>query len=191
VATFFVNESLRAQVDLVDAIATRWIRGTEEAGEVGDLGWVARRERCRLAPELTSPAQARRFVRTVLSDWRRDDLVKVATLCASELVTNGVLHAQEGPVDLVLGTGASDEGEVHLRVIDRGVDRLPVGRRPTLQSRGGRGLRIIEACTSRWGVTVGSTEKHVWCELGSSVRTEEPQRVEPPQRVATEGNALR
>lgn len=168
VATLFVADRLAADADRADALAVRWLRGSDVVPARDRLTAAARRASTPLDVDLGAPAVARRFVRTVLAEWDRDDLVEAAQLCASELATNAVLHATQGPIELALAADDGDEG-VHLRVSDGCVDRLPVGRRPSSRSRGGRGLRIVEATTTRWGVTVTPTQKHVWCELGRAV----------------------
>jgi hypothetical protein len=166
VSTAFVREPLVAALDRLDEIALRWLRSTP-AGPGGDGGsWPLRRESCVLGPDLSAPAGARRFVRSVLERWDRTDLVDAAQLCASELTTNAVLHAPRSTVEIELADAGSADTEVHLSVIDRNTDRMPVGRRPNARSRGGRGLRIVDACSSRWGVTVTPVDKRVWCELG-------------------------
>lgn len=167
VATAFVRDRASGDLDRVDEIAMRWLRSTPVSGIGDDSSWTLRQESCRLAPELTAPATARRFVHTVLGRWERADLEEPALLCASELVTNAVLHAPFGAIDVVLADAGPGDREMLLSVVDRGADRMPVGRRPSTQSRGGRGLRIVEASSCRWGVTVGATSKHVWCELAS------------------------
>jgi anti-sigma regulatory factor (Ser/Thr protein kinase) len=96
----------------------------------------------------SAPADARRFVHDVLGDSPH---LESAKLVASELVTNAVRH---GGMD----AGAID---VEIEMID-GV-RLAVSqarhtgfvhsiRRPDLDEATGRGLMIVAAVSSEWGI---------------------------------------
>jgi serine/threonine-protein kinase RsbW len=108
-----------------------------------------------------SVGEVRTFTRDALAglDFAVDDVV----LCVSELVTNAVRHS------------TPHEGTFHLHIlVDR--DKLRVechdsGRKkPTLLTpsdadEGGRGLLLVQALTSRWGVGSRSTGKCVWFEI--------------------------
>ncbi len=166
VSTIFLPDLALADAAQSDRIVSRWLGSSPLASPPEDRRSSVRRASVRLDAELGAPAAARRFVRQVLAEWRREDLLEAAQLCASELATNAVLHAAvDGPVELDLAWSGGEAPEVQLRVADRSVDRLPVGRRPSARSRGGRGLRIVEASASRWGVTVAPDHKVVWCDL--------------------------
>src|SRR2546430_14593023 len=71
--------------------------------------------RTTLAPDPSSAAEARRFVRSALTDWGASSLGEVAALLVTELVTNAVLHTRSGPEvtarlagDRLRGEGADD-----------------------------------------------------------------------------------
>jgi len=78
-------------------------------------------------------------------------------LVASELVTNVVLHTDDGG-----RVRAWNSDPVRLEVHD-------TSPRPPLftdAQPGGRGLRIIDAICSSWGTTIVPTGKVVWAEFG-------------------------
>ena len=87
----------------------------------------------------------------------------VVALLVSELTTNAMLHG---------------EGQVRVRVLPRraGVrvevgdssSQTPARRHPTPDAEGGRGIALVEALASAWGVESSSTSgKTVWFELDS------------------------
>ncbi|MPZ97090.1 MAG: hypothetical protein GEU96_19810 [Propionibacteriales bacterium] len=118
--------------------------------------------RVELAPEPRSAATARRWIREVLEGIGRDDLVESASAGVSELVTNGILHAHTA---LLIVVQAFDQ-----RVVVSVTDRSPLeGRarlRPAVQqdrdSTVGRGLRIVRAYASEWGITTSAHGKAIW-----------------------------
>jgi anti-sigma regulatory factor (Ser/Thr protein kinase) len=188
VSTAFIRERSLGEPDRVEECVLRWLR-TTPAGPGGATGAHAMRcESCLLGPDPTTPAGARRFVHSVLERWERPDLLDAAVLCASELTTNAVLHAPRSSVQIALAAVGLSDAEVHLSVMDRNTAHLPVGRRPTVRSHGGRGLRIVDACSSRWGVTVTEADKRVWCVFGGPVRSsdgtvaDEVEAADPPLR---------
>src|SRR5438477_10574396 len=113
-----------------------------------------------LRQDTTSAGLARRFVRDMLSQWRLDQFAETAALLISELVTNAVLHAHCAP-EVIL----SADGGVCRAVV---VDASPV--QPARRSYGpdagtGRGILLVEAMASGWGVEQWGTGKGVWFEL--------------------------
>lgn len=82
-----------------------------------------------------------------------------AMLLVSELVTNAVMHGQ-GRITLLAGL---DDDRLLVEVIDRGHGFERVLREEDFDSVGGRGLKIVDAESSRWGIHEGTT--HVWFEL--------------------------
>lgn len=98
-----------------------------------------------------------------MTDWFSAALdteeLQTAKLLASELVTNAVLHG-EGRIVL---RGQLDEDRVLVEVIDEGKGFELEVRRRAFEDLHGRGLLIVEAESSRWGIHEGTT--HVWFEL--------------------------
>jgi anti-sigma regulatory factor (Ser/Thr protein kinase) len=80
-------------------------------------------------------------------------------LIVSELVTNAVVHGS-GAIRLRLHLEA---GIVRGEVMDEGGGFEAQVRGRGAEEFGGRGLMIVEALTTRWGIHEGTT--HVWFEV--------------------------
>lgn len=92
-------------------------------------------------------------------------LVEDAVLIASELVTNAVQHAETLPAgDLIVAWEADRHGVV-IRVTDGGGSERPHVRHPGPRETSGRGLALVEAMASRWGVITGARGTTVWASL--------------------------
>lgn len=120
-----------------------------------------------LDPGADSPGHARRFVRSVLSDWRVEAAGDTLVLLVSELATNVVLHARTA-YDVVL----ERRGDVvRLSVLDDSKTD-PVRRRTGLRSATGRGLALVESMSSEWGHTddrfLSGRAKGIWVEVPTS-----------------------
>jgi anti-sigma regulatory factor (Ser/Thr protein kinase) len=87
-------------------------------------------------------------------------------LVVSELVSNAVRHGV-GPVELQLTVGPE---LVHIEVSDQGPSRPPPARWPAATSQNGRGLLIVDAIASAWGVTTHDPGKTVWADVALSTR---------------------
>jgi anti-sigma regulatory factor (Ser/Thr protein kinase) len=101
---------------------------------------------------------ARRFVRDVLSE-QSQQIAEAAELMACELATNSVRHAETG-FELVIEL----HDEIRIEVRDSGRGR-PQLLSPRLTDTRGRGLRIVEAMSSAWGVVSIDGGKAVWFTL--------------------------
>jgi hypothetical protein len=109
-------------------------------------------------PALTaSVPEARHFVTRSLPETCWADEV---TLLVSELASNAVRHAGT-PFSVSL---ECDGATVRVAVSD-GEPALPVLQRPPVDAITGRGLLIVDALATRWGVDPGATGKTVWFEL--------------------------
>ncbi len=86
-----------------------------------------------------------------------------AALLISELVTNAVMHAQTGCTILI------EFGDESMRahVIDLD-ERDVLIRVPGEVAEGGRGLNIVAALATEWGVTTHRTGKSVWFTLDAA-----------------------
>lgn len=125
-----------------------------------------RRRSLALPGEAGSVPQARRFVRTVLRDWDREQYEEAATLLASELVGNVVLHARSDvEVELL------DGSESLVLVVSDDSPVLPVVRRHSREAATGRGLWLLEQYSSAHGVDVSrpGPGKSVWAVLHADV----------------------
>lgn len=116
---------------------------------------------------------ARRFVGRLLEGTPEADLAQDAELVTAELATNALIHAGP-PVTLRV---VVSEGRVRLEVLDdsrsapvRGV-MLPDGMT-------GRGLAVVQAVSSRWGIDPRNGGKVVWAELAAKVLHQAPLHAE-------------
>jgi anti-sigma regulatory factor (Ser/Thr protein kinase) len=116
---------------------------------------------------LDSVAEARSHVRRELED-QPQEVIDVAELLTSELATNAIIHAASGfeleiDVDRTIRVEVRDAGGGRPAVLHAGP-----------QDGSGRGLGLVQALSSAWGVTPSSPGKTVWYEL--AVASEEHAR---------------
>jgi anti-sigma regulatory factor (Ser/Thr protein kinase) len=106
---------------------------------------------------------ARQFVRTTLADWGIEgDTLFTAVLCASELVTNALIHSEAGCEIRVLLR--DDVLTATVRDAGTRADAPSTSGRDPLAVRG-RGLQLVEALSERWGSELNPSGMTVWCEL--------------------------
>lgn len=110
--------------------------------------------------ELQSASAARHFAERKLEEWELPELLDATRLLVSELVINAVLHARtESTLTLACRSGV-------LRVEVSDGSTVPLARRSfSTTATTGRGLMILEALASRWGVEETAGGKTVWFEL--------------------------
>lgn len=111
--------------------------------------------------DLESASAARHFLEDRLREWGAEDLVESARLLVSELMVNAVLHtgtAAQLTIDL-------EPGCLRVEVGDGGTGE--VAQQPyEPESPTGRGLMIVDALASRWGVEERARGgKVVWFEI--------------------------
>jgi len=109
----------------------------------------------------TAPRAARRFVADAAATWG----VSVdgdAALIVSELATNAVVHARS-PFTVTM---TAEGGVVRLAVRDESAD-LRAGSESDLLAESGRGLGLVAALATRWGVRRLDGAKEVWAEVAS------------------------
>ncbi len=114
-----------------------------------------------LPKALTSAALARRFVTATLTDWSLQPLIDPALLVASELAANAVTHADSAfRIQLSL-----TQRTLRIDVIDFG-QGTPEPQPPSTTHEHGRGLLLIDALTTAWGIEDGpGSGKLVWAEI--------------------------
>ncbi len=121
---------------------------------------VERRERLEPRPE--SARLARQLVLAALKEADRPDLVDVAELLVSELVTNAIVHAR---TEIELEVTAGPDG-VRVAVHDGG-SHQPTPRHYGSSATTGRGLELVGLLSDRNGTDVDRRPgKTVWFELG-------------------------
>ena len=141
--------------------APRQERGQSGASTARERAQRAVAVACRVfAAQPLQVAYARRFVGGVLSGLGADDIV----LCVSELASNAVLHSssREPGGQFIVRVGMSGTGRIRAEVEDRGGPWAP---EPEHSEERGRGLLIVAALASRWGITGGDTGRVAWLEL--------------------------
>ncbi|GAA2960001.1 SpoIIE family protein phosphatase [Kitasatospora cinereorecta] len=119
-------------------------------------------------------SDARAIVRQALSDWDMAGLADDAELVTGELLVNVLLHTEGGAV-LTLEVLPEPVRRIRLSVQDRS-SAWPRRRTPGETSTSGRGLLLLDAVSTRWGIEPRGEGKAVWCEIGPT----------PPQESAPE-----
>jgi anti-sigma regulatory factor (Ser/Thr protein kinase) len=118
--------------------------------------------------DLTAVPEVRHALRDLLGKWPERaedgtaDAADVAELLASELVTNALIHTDQGAVV----TATVEDSRLHVEVQDF-MAGLPVRDTPTADlGTGGRGLVLVERLADAWGVrTAQGVGKVIWFEL--------------------------
>ncbi|MFN8074940.1 MAG: ATP-binding protein [Kineosporiaceae bacterium] len=116
-------------------------------------------------PRLSAARRAREFVRQHTCTRHASNVVDVALLLVSELVTNAVRHGRP-PIRVEMD--CEGEHSIAVRVHDGGAS-LPAVIDLTTDvdpsAEGGRGLAIVQALSDSWGVTGVDGGKAVWFRL--------------------------
>jgi serine/threonine-protein kinase RsbW len=124
-----------------------------------------------LLPVALSSVSARATLRTVLGDWADDGIRADAALLLTELVANCVRHARS-PMQIRLTV----EHDLLRAEVRDGSALNPLPREP--DEHGGRGVLILDALASRWGVFGHpGAGKTVWFELAGCGLAASPFRV--------------
>jgi anti-sigma regulatory factor (Ser/Thr protein kinase) len=134
-------------------------------------------------------AGLRRVMRLHLGLWGLSSLADAAQVCVSELVTNVIRHVGHGTA-AVLAVSVR-ETFLRIEVLDRGVRSLPALQKPEPDEEAGRGLLLVEALCSRWGVEQRPDGKVIWCELDAGLGAEDRHALSPGVRRAESALAQR
>lgn len=116
---------------------------------------------------------ARRLVSSTLAAWGAQALDDDARLLVSELVTNAVIHAGT-EVDVTLALLA---GSVEVGVADQYPSRT-VAAPPAFvseNSESSRGMLLVEAIASAWGIDYTDRTKRVWFRLAHTNGPQDPR----------------
>ncbi len=117
-----------------------------------------------LATDLSSIAEARAATHATLTGWEvPPDVTDGLVLLLSEVATNALLYGRP-PVEVMLRRTAH---KVVLEVRDRGWT-YPRRRLASADDEGGRGLELVGALATRWGVRTLSRGKAIWMEVDLS-----------------------
>jgi anti-sigma regulatory factor (Ser/Thr protein kinase) len=131
----------------------------------------------RMVAQPASVPAARRFVNEALAGWGCETLAEDIGLCVSELATNATLHSGSSYFRIELQRRS---GAVRLAVADNGMGSVDVlARQPELsgvlfdeQTAGhaaatGRGMFLVSALATTWGIDELAAGKRVWAEFGA------------------------
>jgi anti-sigma regulatory factor (Ser/Thr protein kinase) len=125
-----------------------------------------------LLADTRAAGQARRLVSELLVAWERAEDAEVARLLISEVVTNAVRFA--GRLSALRLALVAHPDRVRFLVGD-GSPLHPVLRSADSAAESGRGIHLVAALASAWGVLEASEEsglgKQVWFELTTAIRT--------------------
>ena len=106
----------------------------------------------------------REQARLAMRSWQLlDEVVDTATLLASELSTNALVHGR-GRVELRVRL---TRDRLVLEAVDQG-QQMPRRRRAGDDDEGGRGLHLVATMADRWGFRATDDGKVVWAELDLS-----------------------
>ncbi|WP_131745891.1 ATP-binding protein [Frankia sp. Cppng1_Ct_nod] len=129
--------------------------------------------------------RARRLINELLTTWGREEDAEVARLLVSEVVTNAVRYTRSNDPLRVQVIAQSDR--VRIAVGD-GSTMRPVLRAVRDDDESGRGMHLVAALASEWGVVDtladDSPGKHVWFELAAPVQPPLPRDPRNPADAA-------
>jgi CheY-like chemotaxis protein/anti-sigma regulatory factor (Ser/Thr protein kinase) len=129
-----------------------------------EVGGPDERERAAsFGHDVASVPRAREFVERVLAAWGAERFLEDALLVVSELATNAVVHAESAfTVRLKLSAAA-----LRIEVSDAAAESSPEPRIAEQTAEGGRGLFLVSAVSSAWGVETRAErhDKVTWAEL--------------------------
>jgi serine/threonine-protein kinase RsbW len=118
----------------------------------------------RLPAEPTAAAVARAIVEAVGSDLPESILVD-AKLLTTEVVTNAIRHARGTQAVIVR---VRRNNVVRVEVVDQGPIFHPQPQTTSTPAESGRGLMVVNAVASAWGVEPDEAGKKVWFELATT-----------------------
>jgi anti-sigma regulatory factor (Ser/Thr protein kinase) len=151
-ATGYVEKGLSAKRMVNEIISV--------AGVLEVVEGVLDQRRTQLAADVRSSAGARRFMEETLRRWECADVLDIVNILVSELVTNAITHAKsEADVTVLLTPTA-----IRIEVTDTGTG-TPHPKELVQEGTSGRGLAIVEAMSSAWGVHPREQGKTVWFEV--------------------------
>lgn len=110
-----------------------------------------------------SAAEARHWLSALVAGYMPADQADAAVLCVSELVANVAQHAHSDGMQLSVAGPADD---FYIEVSDNDPFMGPRSQTASFDDESGRGLGIIDALASDWGVRkVPDDGKAIWVRL--------------------------
>jgi len=107
----------------------------------------------------------RRLVSDLIAADAYDSAVCDVALVITELFSNALRHAVPLPGSNIRVAWRIDGDSVQVSVSDGGGQTVPQLGEPTQGATGGRGLRIVEKLSRRWGTSTGDEGTTVWAEV--------------------------
>ena len=117
----------------------------------------------------------RRLVSDLIAADVYDSAVCDVALVISELFSNALRHAAPLPGAQIRVTWRIDAVSVRVAVSDGGGPTAPELGEPAQGATGGRGLRIVEKLSSRWGTSTSEDGTTVWAEVPVRPLTVKPE----------------
>ncbi|MBW5486766.1 SpoIIE family protein phosphatase [Streptomyces bambusae] len=114
-------------------------------------------------------SEARFALRQALRDWGVPELADDVEVAAGELLVNALLHTDGGAV-LTMEVLPEPVRRIRLWVKDRS-SVWPRRRSPGEAATTGRGLLLVDALATHWGVESRGEGKAVWCEFDAPAGT--------------------
>lgn len=109
--------------------------------------------------------EARLFLSEALGSFDVEVDIDAAHLLTSEIASNAVRHGKE-PIDVSV---SMEEPGLRVSVFDRGSgfdpEELRFDQGLSLETEGGRGLQLVHALSSEWGVERSDDGTEVWFRL--------------------------
>jgi anti-sigma regulatory factor (Ser/Thr protein kinase) len=102
-----------------------------------------------------------------------DDTLAVVELLTSEVMTNAVVHGTTGGCVRIATSAGS--GVFEVSVTDDGPG-VPTVCHVAPAAEGGRGMLLVEALATEWGVTEHDAGKSVWFRIGHAGPEPHPAR---------------
>lgn len=107
----------------------------------------------------------RRLVSDLIAADVYDSAVCDVALVISELFSNALRHAAPLPGAQIRVAWQIEPGSVRVSVSDGGAPTVPELGEPAQGATGGRGLRIVEKLSAKWGTSTSEDGNTVWAEV--------------------------
>lgn len=148
-------------VEQADAFALLIDRIEQESAKAKSEGWVANELRKSLEVSKWAPREAREAL-VFVAEGVPEELLQVAQVLTSELVSNSVRHGPPGPYANIGLFITVDRNRLRVEV----ADGSSTGARPTAPGEdGGFGLPLIAEMSSRWGAGREGGRNLTWFEI--------------------------
>ena len=112
-----------------------------------------------------APTRARRSVHAQLKGHIPATTASDVALLVSELVTNGVVHANVGPRQALTVDVTTFDDRLRIAVTDPGSPLTPCMLPHDPETPGGLGLSLVDKLCETWGFSQDLGPTCVWCEL--------------------------